>query len=116
MSIEKLIQGVLAASPAKRARIEAVLSGAETVTKKSNKDETRLVSISGAARLLAVSRNTIYRLISTKRLDAVDLNGCKRVTMKSISEFIEGSRPANEATEKLIEATRERHTTSKASN
>ena len=36
--------------------------------------------------------------------------------MKSISEFIEGSRPANEATEKLIEATRERHTTSKASN
>lgn len=114
MSVEKLIQGVLSATPAKRARIEAVLNGVETVVK-NTKAETRLVTIAGTAKMLAVSRNTVYRLMATKRLDAVDLNGCRRVTMKSIDEFIAGERPANEATEKLIEETKTR-TAAKASN
>lgn len=97
MSVEKLIQGVLAATPAKRAKIEAVLNGSETVAKKDAKAETRLVTIAGTAKMLAISRNTVYRLIAKKRLDVVELNGCQRVTMKSINEFIEGERPSADA-------------------
>lgn len=112
MSIESLMQAVLQASPQKRRELEAVLLG--TVQKQqSAKSETRLITISGAARMLALGRNTVYRLIKTKRLDTVDLNGCRRITVKSINEFLGGERPANAGTEKIIQESVARHAASK---
>ena len=111
MAIEHIIQAVLAASPAKRAKVAAVLNGTDSPTKSNEKRETRLVTISGAAKMLALGRNTIYRLIETKRLDTVDLNGCRRITVKSINEFLDGERPPNAATERLIGASKTRHAT-----
>ena len=115
MAIETLLQAVLTATPAKRRELERVIRGeTANATTATGKDESRLVTISGAARLLALGRNTIYRLIETRRLDTVDLNGCKRVTMRSIRQFIDGERPANEKTAELVAASKERYATAKA--
>lgn len=109
MAIEKLIQAVLAASPAQRRELEEVLSGRTRAKKETNKIDTRLVTISGTARLLALGRNTVYRLIETGRLDTVALNGCSRVTMQSINEFLEGKRPQNDATERIVNESKARY-------
>lgn len=109
MAIEQLMQTVLSASPAQRRELEAVLSGKTREHKSETKAETRLVTISGAARLLALGRNTVYRLIETKRFDTVELNGCSRVTMRSINAFLNGERPANHATDELIRASQTRY-------
>ena len=117
MAIEQLMQAVLTATPAKRRELERVIRGEtanETTT--TGKDENRLVTISGAARLLALGRNTVYRLIETGRLDTVDLNGCKRSTMRSIHAFINGMRPANEKTAELVAASKARYAADKAEN
>lgn len=117
MAIEQLMQAVLTATPAKRRELERVLRG-ETATAATDKDkdENRLVTISGAARLLAPGRNTVYRLIETGRLDIVDLNGCKRVTMRSIHAFVNGERPANDKTAELVAASKARYAAGKAEN
>lgn len=109
MAIEQLMQSLLTASPAKRRQVEAVLSGKETVSNPQSKKDTRLVTISGAARLLAIGRNTAYRLLKCGRLDAVQLNGSQRITMQSINEFLAGERPANSGTDKIIQESKARH-------
>ena len=117
MAIEQLMQAVLTATPAKRRELERVIRGetANAATDKG-KDENRLVTITGAARLLSLGRNTVYRLIETGRLDTVDLNGVKRVTMRSIHAFINGERPANEKTAELVAASKARYAADKAEN
>lgn len=117
MAIEQLMQAVLTATPAKRRELERVIRG-ETANATTDKDkhESRLVTISGAARLLGLGRNTVYRLIMTGRLDTVDLNGCQRVTMRSIHAFINGERPANEKTAELVAASKARYAADKAEN
>ena len=113
MAIEQLIQAVLTASPAKRRELEDVLKGKAARFAKGENLETRLVTISGAARLMALGRNTVYKLIRSKRLDTVDLNGCPRITMKSIKEFLEGERPANTLTDELVAESKARYAESK---
>lgn len=113
MAIEELIQGVLAATPAKRAKVAAVLNGTDSTSKSNEKKETRLVTISGAAKMLALGRNTVYRLIKSKRLDTVDLNGCRRITVKSINEFLDGERPANDKTAEIVKHSAEKYAASK---
>ena len=116
MAIEQLMQAVLTATPAKRRELERVLRGETTTNTDGDKNESRLVTISGAARLLALGRNTVYKLIMTGRLDTVDLNGCKRITMRSIHAFINGMRPANEKTAELVAASKARYAADKAEN
>ena len=116
MAIEQLMQAVLTATPAKRRELERVIRGETTdATTTTGKDESRLVTISGAARLLGVARSTLYRLAATKRLDTVELNGVKRITMRSIRQFIDGERPANEKTAELIAESGHRYAKAKAS-
>ena len=115
MAIEQLIQAVITASPAMRKRIEATIRGDEQDRRKAQSDEDkRLITIAGAARMLALGRNTVYTLIETGRLDTVDLNGCKRVTMRSIRQFINGERPANEKTAEIVAASKARYAAAKA--
>jgi len=115
MAIEQLMQAVLTATPAKRRELERVIRG-ETAreTTDSDRHESRLVTIAGAARLLSLGRNTVYKLILTGRLDTIELNGCKRVTMRSIHAFINGERPANEKTAELVAASKARYAAGKA--
>jgi len=116
MAIEQLMQAVITATPAKRRELERVLRGETTTNTDGDKSENRLVSISAAARLLALGRNTVYRLIETGRLDTVDLNGSRRITMRSIRQFIDGKRPANEKTAELVTASKMRYATGKATS
>lgn len=102
MAIEQLMQAVLTASPQKRRELEAVISGKATTQKKDTKDETRLVSFSGAARLMSLSRSTVYELVRQGRLDAVELSGTRKITMRSITEFLNGDRPANAKTAEAV--------------
>lgn len=116
MAIEQLMQAVLQASPAKRRELERVIRGevADKDKETKNREETRLVSISGASRLLSIGRNTAYRLIETGRLDVVELNGSKRVTMRSIHQLLDGERPANEKTAEIIAESKARYAAAKA--
>jgi len=113
MAIEQIIQAVIAATPAKRARIAAVLNGTDTDNKKPDKRDTRLVTISGAAKMLALGRNTVYKLIKQKRLDCVMLTGVPRVTWQSISEFLDGQRPENATTAEMVEESKARYAANK---
>ena len=108
MAIEQLIQSVLSATPSKRRELENVLNG-KSASKSEAKTETRLVTISAAAKLLDIGRNTVYSLIEDGRLDTVELSGVKRVTYRSILEFSNGERPANNATEKRIQQSKKRY-------
>ena len=115
MAIEEILRSILTATPAKRRELERVLRGeARTETTGKADEDRRLVTIAGAARLLALGRNTVYRLIETGRLDTVDLNGVKRITMRSIHAFVSGGRPANEKTAALIAASKARYAADKS--
>lgn len=90
MALEQLIQALLTATPARRREVEAVLKGRSSVAAAKADADRRLVTISGAARLLGVGRNTVYRLIKAGRLETVRLNGVSRVPMRSIDAMVDG--------------------------
>lgn len=108
-----LMKKLLAASHERKAAVAAVLSGAAIVDRgkaqSQDADAYRLVKITEAAKLLAVGRSTVYKLIQTERLETRDLNGCQRVTMRSIKAFVDGERPANKHTEALVAESKARY-------
>lgn len=108
-----LMKKLLAASHERKAAVAAVLSGAAIVDRGKAQDQDtdacRLVKITETAKLLAVGRSTVYKLIKTGRLETLDLNGCQRITMRSIKEFVNGERPANEKTEALVAESKARY-------
>lgn len=96
MNATERMQKVLSADPRKLAQIDAILNDRWTdTTSQTAKADKRLVTISGTARLLALGRNTVYRLVKARRLQTVELNGCSRITMQSIDAFLDGSTTAN---------------------
>ena len=113
MSNDTLIRKLLDANAEQRKNVAAVLSGAAIVAKESiqnrNSEDCRLVKITEAAKLLAIGRSTVYKLIKTGRLETRDLNGCQRITMRSIKAFVDGERPANEQTEALVAESKARY-------
>lgn len=113
-SVEEIVKAVFSATPKQRARIAAVLNGTDTDNAKSEKRDSRLVTISGAAKLLSVGRSTVYKLIAQRRLTTVELTGVPRVTMQSLNEFLDGQHPANEATAAMIEESKTRYAKSKS--
>ena len=112
-SVEELVKAIFSATPSQRTRIAAVLNGAESETKEADRQETRLITISGAAKMLALGRNTVYSLVKTHRLETVEINGCRRITIRSINEFIDGKRPANAATAQIIKQSATRYAATK---
>ncbi len=114
MGLDDLIKKVIMATPTMRRDVEDLLSNKAALLRgNSAVEDSRLVSITGAARLLMVGRNTVYSLIKTGRLNTVDLNGSKRVTMRSIHQFVNGERPANDKTVAFIQASRARYAATK---
>lgn len=96
MNATERMQKLLSANPRKLAQIDAILNDRWTApTSQTAKADKRLVTISGAARLLALGRNTVYRLVKSGRLQTVELNGCSRITMQSIDAFLDGSTSTN---------------------
>ena len=115
MRLAEIIEAIAHAPPAKLHQVEQLLwDASDKGNKDSDKDENRLISISGAARILALGRATVYSLINTGRLDTVELNGSRRVTMRSIHKFVAGERPANDLTAAVIAASKVKYASAKA--
>ena len=108
-----IILKLLTASPEIKREVLAVLSGAAIVDKdkeqNQNAEDSRLVNITETAKLLAIGRSTVYKLIKTGRLETAYLNGCQRVTMRSIRAFVDGERPATKQTEALVAESKARY-------
>ena len=78
------LKRLLDAPPSTLSRIDDILTGRETPC------ETRDVSLltfTEVARLLNVSRPTVYRLIDAGRLRAIPLLGVRRITRDSVRAF-----------------------------
>jgi len=90
MKIEEMMQAVISATPQKRRTIEAVLSGKKTIPSPIRETDLRLVSLSDAARILGVSRYTIYRLIDMKQITTRRIGGIIRVPMSSLENLSNG--------------------------
>lgn len=76
------------AGPALLAQVDAVLDGRKTFRKEP---ETRLLSISQAARTLGVSRMTVYRLKKNGRLPTVTLpGGTPRIPLAAVQALAAG--------------------------
>ncbi len=84
---------LLAASPSVLAAVDAVLDGRDKGMEKAD-DDTRLVTYSEAAQRLNLSRPTIYRLVKIGRLETVPLDGTRRIRLKSLVEFADGTTQA----------------------
>lgn len=89
MSERERMMKLLTATPAQLAQVDAVLDGravASTETRRNNKT----VSYSEAAKQLAVSRPTVYKMANDGILVEVLIGSTRRVTQRSIDAFIEG--------------------------
>lgn len=86
---------LLAASPATLARVDAVLSGMDGKPGKAD-DDVRLCTFTEAASRLNLSRPTIYRLAKAGRLEVVPLDGTRRIRLKSVIDFANGTTRAME--------------------
>lgn len=100
------MQMILAAPPQVLARIDAVLTGEDTASTTHHQTECRIVTFADAARHLACSRPVIYGLVKSGRLETIMLNGCQRITMRSIIELADGERPADKKTIERINRNR----------
>lgn len=87
MTANERLMKIATASPAKLARIDAVLNDCDDARPEV---ETRTESITSAGRLLGLSRNSIYKLIREGSLKVVLLNGTRRVTRASINAYVQG--------------------------
>lgn len=91
MSQNERLLKLLAASPAKLRKVDAILNGdagADTHTR--NDEDVRLVTFTEAAKRLNLSRPTVYRLARAGRLEAVTINGVRRLRLSSVYAFAAG--------------------------
>ena len=87
MSTNERLLKLATASPAVLAKVDAVLNGTDANTRTPDKD-CRLVTFSEAARMMKLSRPTVYRLTKCGRLTLIPLNGVNRITVQSINDFV----------------------------
>lgn len=91
MTATDRMQKILQADASKLAEIDAILCG--KASQHERKEETRLIYINETARMLGLSRPTVYKLIRNGRIDAIELDGVHRVRLQSVLDFSRGLRP-----------------------
>ena len=88
MSTNERLLKLATATPQVLAKVDAILNGTDN-TRTPDKD-CRLVTYTQAAKMMKVSRPTIYRLAKCGRLDVVPLNGVNRIRMQSVIDCVNG--------------------------
>lgn len=83
---ERMIK-VAMATPADKAKIDAILNHQDADERKPEAD-TRTITFTQAAKRLGVSRPTVYRLTRAGRLRTVALCGVNRVVLSSLTDFV----------------------------
>ena len=82
---ERLIK-LATATPEQWAQVDAILEGRAV---RKNDAELRLLSVTDTAKMLDVSRMTVYRLKKAGRLASVELpGGTERITLASVLALI----------------------------
>lgn len=83
---ERIIK-MMTATPDELARIDAILRGAD---KAVHEEDCRLVTFTEAAKIMNVSRPTVYRLAKCGYLEVVPLRGVNRIRRRSIVDYVNG--------------------------
>lgn len=86
MDDKERLQKILTADKPTLARVDVVLNGGVEMRDGGDED-CRLVTFTEAARILNLSRPTVYRLVVKGRLDAVPLCGSRRIRLGSVRRF-----------------------------
>ena len=89
MGTNERLAKLLAANPSQLAKIDAVLDGRDET---NTPTETRLLTISDAAKKLGLARQTTYTLIKHGSLEVVQVNGVRRVPLASVIQFANGGK------------------------
>ena len=89
MSTNERLLKLATATPQVLAKVDAILNGTDTTTRAPDKD-CRLVTYTQAAKMMKVSRPTVYRLAKCGRLDVVPLNGVNRIRLQSVIDCVNG--------------------------
>lgn len=80
------------------ARVDQILQGEDPTAATFRDVDCRTTTFADAAKRLNCSRVTVYGLVRDGRLDVIEMNGTRRITVASIVEFASGKRPADAAT------------------
>ncbi len=91
MTDRERIMRILNANYETLRKIDDILMGRDKPIRNLER-ETRLITLSEAAKLLNVSRQTVYRMLEMGKLNYVTLDGMRRVTMRSVLELSLGMR------------------------
>lgn len=86
MTIEVRLTKILTATPSQLAKIDDVL---ENKTASAESVNTKLLTFSNAAKLLGVSRQTVWRMITEGRLPTIEIRtGSRRVPSAALTALI----------------------------
>lgn len=86
MTTEERFVKLATATPEQRAQVDAILEGR---TSRRTDAEVRLLSVTDAAKMMDISRMTVYRLKKAGRLASVELpGGTERITLASVLALI----------------------------
>ena len=89
MSATERMQKLLAANPRQLSKIDAILNGDETAKVKA--EDLRTCTLMEAAKMLNVSRPSIYRMVESGKLRTVKICDVRRIVVASISELVNGN-------------------------
>ncbi len=91
MTDRERIMRILNANYETQKKIDDILMGRDKPIRHLDQ-ETRLLTMSEAAKMLNISRPSVYRMLESGRLSYVTIAGVRRVTLRSVLELSLGIR------------------------
>lgn len=89
MTMNERLLKLAVASPTVLAKVDADLNGTDKSARSHDRD-CRLITYTEAAKMLRVSRPTVYRLAKGGRLKTVPLAGVNRIVLQSVIDCVDG--------------------------
>ena len=84
---ERMIR-VATATPAEKAKIDAIFNHQDADDRVREMVDARLLTYTETARMMKLSRPTIYRMVKAGRLKTMPLNGTSRIIYSSIVDCL----------------------------
>lgn len=90
MSTNERLLKLATADAATLARVDAVLDHRDMTERVRETVDARLLTYTETARMMKLSRPTIYRLVHAGRLKTMPLNGTSRIIYSSVVDCLNG--------------------------
>lgn len=90
MSTNERLLKLATADAATLAKVDAVLDHRDASERVRETVDARLLTYTETARMMKLSRPTIYRLVRAGRLKTMPLNGTSRILYSSVADCING--------------------------